>query len=252
MKLTDTYTELLGIIGGVGPEASNYFVSLLIKLRRKDAKTDQDHIPFLLFNNPQIPDRTSYLLYSGENPLPELVATGMVLKNAGATFIVIPCNTAHAFVEQVESMVGLEVLNMIRLTAEHIVEKYGTKVTVGILGTDGTMKSKLYEKTFAVVSKDAIVIVPDEAMQKKVMGAIYDIKASSVNNSNFSILHEAAEELVRRGAQIVILGCTEIPLALTKSNCVFPIVDPMEILAQKAIEKVIASRVNNVYTDLPN
>src|SRR5271155_1358200 len=98
MDKASSYNEIAGIIGGIGPEASNYFISLLVSLHIKNVIKDQDHIPFLLFNNPQIPDRTEYLLKKSDvSPLQEMIKTGIALKKAGATFLAIPCNTAHAF-----------------------------------------------------------------------------------------------------------------------------------------------------------
>ena len=127
MSASNYFDQLVGIIGGTGPEATNYFTSLLVKLRGH-VGSDQEHIPFLLLNNPQIPDRSKHLLFSGESPLPEMVDTGLLLKRAGATFLVIPCNTAHAFTEELEAGVGLPVMNMIDLTISHISKAYGKKI----------------------------------------------------------------------------------------------------------------------------
>ena len=96
MNQANPYKEIAGIIGGIGPEATSYFTSLLIKFRLHYAAKDQDHIPYLLFNNPQIPDRTEFILNnSAVNPLPEIVKTGLALKNAGATFLVMKIGRAQ-------------------------------------------------------------------------------------------------------------------------------------------------------------
>ena len=238
------FNQVVGIIGGVGPEATNYFISLLIKLRRDDAKKDQEHIPYLAFNNPQIPDRTEHLVNGKQNPVPEIIHTGKILKNAGAKFLAIPCNTCHAYIEEIEREVGLKVLNMIELTAKHIVQNYGEKIKIGLLATDGTIKSKIYQSELKKIAPKATLMTPTQKTQKKVMKAIYEIKSTSVNESNFRMLYEAAEEHIKNGASVVILGCTEIPLALTKNKRIFPVVDPMEVLAKAVIQRTLATKIS--------
>jgi aspartate racemase len=245
MSQSHTYTEIAGIIGGIGPEATNYFTSLLVQLRLQYAAKDQDHIPFLLFNNPQIPDRTEYLLKKSDvNPISEIIKTGIALKNAGATFLVMPCNTAHAFAEMVEEEVGLPLINMLDETAAYVQRVHGDKATVGVLATTGTMETKLFQKSFSKVSKNITVLTPDASEQEEVMKAIYDIKSNSVNDGNVQILYAAANKLLRRGASIIILGCTEIPLALKADKCKFFRIDTMEVLAKKVLEKTLLSKAS--------
>jgi len=241
-KKSSSYKEIVGIIGGIGPEATNYFTSLLVKLRLPYATKDQEHIPYLLFNNPQIPDRSKHILFEGENPVPEMVKTGRLLKQIGATFLVMPCNTSHPFVGEIEKGVGLPVMNMITLTVQHIAENYGSDVTVGVLGTDGTIKSEIYQETFKQIAPDISVVLPDAKMQFDVMKAIYDIKASSVSELNAQLLYNAAQKLKQQGATIIVLGCTEIPLALKEEVCNFVRIDPMELLAAKVIEKTLKGK----------
>lgn len=231
--------ELAGIIGGTGPEATNFFANLLVKLRGH-VKRDQDHIPYLLFNNPQIPDRSKYLLYGGESPIPEMVKTGLLLKQAGATFLIIPCNTAHAFVEEVENGVGIPVMNMIEETARYISHKYGDDATVGLLATSGTVQSKIYHNMFSSIAPNVKLIVPNEKSQENVMKACYEIKKFSSDENSFALLDNAAKELLAQGAKAVILGCTEIPLALNSKKCGYACIDPMTVLAKKVITRTFA------------
>lgn len=253
LKNHNLYKELAGIIGGVGPEATNYFTSLLVKLRLPFAIKDQDHIPFLLFNNPQIPDRSKHILFNGENPVPEIVKTGLLLKNVGATFLVIPCNTAHTFTKEIEKGVGLPVMNMIAITVSHIYKTYGKNVKVGLLATDGTIKSEIYQETFEQVAPNISLLLPHAKTQMDIMKAIYEIKAFSVNKRNANLLYHAAQELKQRGATIIILGCTEIPLALTENICNFDRIDPMEILAKKVIDRTVRNKIDkyNIISNRP-
>lgn len=243
MHASKHFEQVVGIIGGVGPEATSHFVNRLVKLRTKPANRDQDHIPYLLFNNPQIPDRTEFLLHGKESPLPELVHTAKMLKHAGATFICIICNTAHTFTTEIQEQVHLPVLNMIEITASHVLKTYGESVTVGLLATDGTIKTKLYQDAFAKIAPQVRILTPESTSQEKVMKAIYSIKAHSVNELNTLWLTEVAHELVAQGAKAVILGCTEIPLVFEKHKPTFIAVDPLELLAQAVIERTLKSKI---------
>ena len=241
MSASNYFDQLVGIIGGTGPEATNYFTSLLVKLRGH-VGSDQEHIPFLLLNNPQIPDRSKHLLFSGESPLPEMVDTGLLLKRAGATFLVIPCNTAHAFTEELEAGVGLPVMNMIDLTISHISKAYGKKIKVGLLDTDGTLTSRTYNHAISKIAPSMSLITPNKKNQADVMKAIYKIKKYSSDEQSFNLLSNASMQLIKDGASVIILGCTEIPLALSKEKCNFQRVDPMEILAKNVIERTLMSK----------
>lgn len=239
MYTSKSYNNICGIIGGVGPAATSYLFNLIIKLH--PVKKDQEHVPLLIFNNPQIPDRTEHLVYGKESPLLELIHTANVLKNAGATFLAIPCNTAHFYIKDVEKKVGIKILNMIYLTGQHILTSFGKKITVGLLATDGTIKSNIYQNEINGVE----IITPDMQGQKNVMEAIYGkrgIKASFVDEHNFQLLHTEAKKLINREASVIIEGCTEIPLVLSQSKCNFPIIDPMEILANKILEITLDSK----------
>jgi len=241
VKTSNYFDEVVGIIGGTGPEATNYFTSLLVKMRGR-VNSDQEHIPFLLLNNPQIPDRSKHILYDGESPLPEMVHTGSLLKSAGATFLVIPCNTAHVFTDELEKSVGLPVINMIDQAIEHISKNYGENTVIGLLATTGTISSKTYQKAVQKKAPLMSLITPDSKTQTQVMKAIYEIKKLSSDEHTFEMLNNAANELIKQGAQVIILGCTEIPLSLTKERCDFERIDPMEIMAKKVIEKTISSK----------
>lgn len=246
------YNELAGIIGGVGPEATNYFTSLLTKRHLPYVTKDQDHIPYLLFNNPQIPDRSKYILFGEENPVSEIVKTGLLLKRAGATFLVIPCNTAHTFTEEIEKGVGLPVLSMVDATVKYIYETYGKDVKVGLLATDGTVYSETYQKAFKRIAPEISVLIPDAKDQMKVMRAIYEIKAFSVSKYSADLLYNAAQDLKNKNASVIILGCTEIPLAFMDRTNPFITVDPMEIIADKVISRTLKGKVDNAHSRLYN
>lgn len=237
MNTFRNYHEICGIIGGVGPAATNYLFGLIIKLH-KAAKKDQNHIPLLIFNNPQIPDRTEHLINGGENPLSELIQTANILKKAGATFIAIPCITAHVYIKEIEKEAGIKTINLIKLTLDHIRTAFGKTAIVGLLATDGTIKSNIFKDEMNGLN----IVIPDKHGQKNVMEAVYGkygLKASCLNNRNFKLLYHEAKKLIKNKANVIVAGCTEIPLVLKQSKCNFPIIDPMELMAKEILERTL-------------
>ena len=224
----------IGILGGMGPEATQKLCHEIFTIT--PAKKDQDHIPVLVYNNPQIPDRTQAILYGGENPVPELVKTGMHLEAMGADFLIMPCNTAHFFIDDIQSKLGIPILNMVQETVEFIRKHYPDTKKIGLLATSGTVYSKVYEQPFR--QHGIKLIRPDKITQENVvMQAIYGergIKAKYKRAPQVA-LKNAAEGLIRRGAEIIIAGCTEIPLVLKQHQLDFVILDPSKILAEAAV-----------------
>lgn len=230
----------VGIIGGVGPVATVDFMNKII--HNTKAKKDQEHIKLVVEHNPQIPDRTESLTAGGPDPTVALYSACKRLEAADANMIAIPCNTAHAFVERIQPYLSIPIINMLFETMENIRNNYGKDRTVGLLATLGTVKSGVYRD---LADKVGIrLIVPADAYQKKVMDAIYGekgVKAGYTEGQCKENLLQALEHLVRRGAEIIILGCTELPLLLSQTDD-FPvagkkvvILDPTEILARKCV-----------------
>jgi len=221
--------KTLGVIGGLGPMATVYFLQLVTEMT--DAVNDQEHIEILLHSKPQIPDRTNYILgKSIQSPLPDMIAIGQRLAAQGADFIAIPCITAHYFHKELVAGIGVPVIHAIEETAACL-KAQGIK-TAGIMATSGTIESKLFQKAF---EKSGIhTVIPDQTMQEAVMNIIYDqIKAGKpVNRTQFS---QISEYLRQKGAEKLLLGCTE--LSLIRRDCCLAedYLDVMEVLARKAV-----------------
>ena len=219
----------LGVIGGLGPIATAHFMELIIQMT--EAQTDQEHLDMIIYNRPSIPDRTSYILdQSKPNPLPEMIRVGNTLARQGAKLIAIPCMTAHYFHRELTRYIEAPIVHAIHETAVHL-KKHGI-TTVGIMATDGTIRSKLFQQE---LEKHGITpVIPGEEGQKCVMSVIYDdIKANRpAGMDKFDL---AARDLREAGAQAIILGCTE--LSLVKRDC--PIgagyLDAMEVLARRCV-----------------
>ncbi len=220
----------LGVIGGLGPMATAYFLELVVRMT--DAARDQDHLDMIIFNTPSTPDRTAYILgRSMVSPVGPMIATGRSLAELGADVIAIPCITAQYFYDELAEAISRPILHTIRETAEHL-RQCGVRAA-GIAATDGTIAARLFQKELDAYGIRSII--PSERAQRHVMELIYDdIKAGIP--PDMGKFGDAAEELRRNGAEAVILGCTE--LSLIKRD--YPLgpgyLDAMEVLAKAAVE----------------
>ena len=223
--------KVIGIIGGMGPLATADLFKKIITNTK--VLKDQDHIRVLIDNNTEIPDRTAAILNNGENPIPQLTKSAKLLENMGADFLIMPCNTAHYFYPAVSSSVNIPVLNMLEITCDSLVRK-GIK-KVGLIATCGTVQSGLYQKVFDRANIE--VLLPNEEGQKAVTDLIYSgVKAG---NTQFDVadFKRTVEGLMSQGAEVLVLGCTELPVAVEMYNLNYPVCDPTLELALSAIKK---------------
>jgi len=235
----------LGVLGGVGPSATVDFMSKII--RETPAQRDQDHIKMVVEQNPQIPDRTANLVYGGEDPTIALFATCKRLEAEGADAIAIPCNTAHAFVEDIQQSLKIPIINMLEATVDHIIAQYGKDIVIGLLATDGTIASRVYHHVAERYSLQ--VITPDPEYQKKVMDSIYGpcgVKAGYTTGPCKTDIDEAVRHIIDKGAQVCILGCTELPLLFPHETSFaidglsIPLIDPTLVLAKRCVQLSIS------------
>lgn len=232
----------LGIIGGLGPMASAYFLQLIVQMT--DAKTDQEHIDVILYSRPQVPDRTRYILgESSDNPMPWLIDIGKSLTEQGAFAIAIPCVTAHFFQKQLEDEIGAHIINAIEETAIYL-KSEGIK-SVGIMATEGTIQSKLFQNIFQ--KYDIICSVPDTIGQSKIMHIIYDnVKAGT--SVDMDMFRQVSEMLLTQGAEMLLLGCTELSMIKRDYEIGKGYLDIMEVLARKSV--LLCGRLKKEYEHL--
>jgi aspartate racemase len=226
--------KTIGILGGMGPEATVYLFDLIVKKTRADK--DGDHIPMIIMNNPEIPDRTAAIIGEGDSPLPLLNKTARDLEMAGADFLVMPCVTAHFYYPDIEKKISIPFIHMIRETVNHLVETLPELKIFGLLATTGTLQTRLFQQGLQKVKKE--VIIPDPEKQKRVMEAIYGkegIKAG-FKESPGKILSQMAAHLEKNGAQAIIAGCTEIGLVIEHLDIDPPKIKPLHILASASIK----------------
>jgi aspartate racemase len=228
--------SVIGILGGMGPEATLNCFSRIIS--STPAKTDQEHLRVIIDSNPKVPDRTAAIIAEGESPVPILVAGCRALQKAGADFIIIPCVSAHFFLDEIQQQIALPILSIFDVVSETITSVHPQIKTVGLMGTTGTINGGLFQKRLAVEGIE--IMVADESQQSKVMEAIYDIKNSQPTRSRAQITSDlvaVADGLISKGARGIIAGCTEIPLALKQQHLSVPYFDALTILARAAIFK---------------
>ena len=212
--------KTIGIIGGMGPLATADLFEKIVGHTK--AACDQEHLHVVIDSNTNIPDRTAALLHGGADPLPELTGSARRLEAMGADVLIMPCNTAHNYYDGISAAVSVPVLHMVRLTAQALVER-GVK-KAGLLATDGTVRTGIYQKSFA--GSGVELLTPDEAGQRAVMEMIYQgVKAGDMA-FDAKPARQAMERLLAAGAEVLILGCTELPLAVKLYGIDLPAVDP--------------------------
>lgn len=227
--------KTIGIIGGMGPAATADLMNKIIEMT--DAACDQEHIHLMIDSNTNIPDRTAAILHGGKDPVPEMLASAKRLEAMGADILIMPCNTAHYFIPELEKNVSIPFINMPVETARFLRKRGIEKAAV--LATDGTVQSGLYEK--ALNDEGISAIYPDETQQELVMTLIYeDIKKGIIDPSVLphDEIGSLDEDLRRRGAQALLLACTELPVAYQIMGLADETtIDPTSVLAAAAIRK---------------
>ena len=222
----------LGVLGGMGPQATNTFYQFIID--RTNARTDQEHVNALILSDSEMPDRTAAILggeAEREAVYQRLLADARLLEGAGCTCIAVPCNTSHFFLDRVQDQIGVPILHMIRETAL-LLAGQGLK-RPGILATDGTIRTGLYQKEFAAVGIEAVV--PSRPAQELVMSLIYDdVKAGRDGDpQKFAAIHE---DLLSQGCDCGVLACTELSVFADRHHLPHFYTDAMAVLAQRAVE----------------
>jgi aspartate racemase len=229
-----TAKKTVGILGGMGPEATAHFYRLLI--RDTLAGRDQEHIPVVIWADPSVPDRTDAVFGRGPSPAPALLKGLRALRRAGADFAVIPCLTAHGFLDELGAAAPLPVVSLIGETKRRLRKHWPGVRRVGLLASSGTVSSGLFQRTLAAAGIETLL--PGDRDQALVMEAVYGprgIKAGFTAGRPRTLLRRAAGRLAERGAGAIIAGCSEIPLVLRPGDVDLPLLDPMALAARACI-----------------
>lgn len=232
--------KTIGILGGMGPLATCDLFSKITQIT--DASCDQEHVRICIDSNTEIPDRTNAIIRHGKDPVPEMVKSAVRLQGLGADVLIMPCNTAHYFYDRILPFVDIPFLSMIDETAKVISDRGLRKI--GLLATDGTLQTAVYEKAFK--KRGISIVVPPPENQVHIMDLIYNGVKAGNKEIDTKPTKKTIEDLFRKGAQTLVLGCTELPVAFDLYGFDYPKTDPTLILASRAVQ-FVGAKVKKEY-----
>lgn len=220
----------IGVLGGMGPQATVLFMQRVIAAT--PATDDCDHIPLLVDNNTQVPSRIKALIEGGgDDPAPALAKMAAGLEQAGARALVMPCNTAHNYTKTIRNAVSIPFLSMIELTAQELAQRAGPKATVGILGSPALRITGIFNDALSAQHLQPLYARDEGVM----LDAIRTLKASSPTRNALDIVLASAQEMISRGADILLVGCTEFSLIKDEIGALHPTIDSLDILVTETI-----------------
>lgn len=219
----------VGVIGGMGPYATLAFFQCL--LDHTPARKDWDHLHIVIDNNPKIPSRTRAFLFDEEDPVPMMVESANRLRDSGADFVVVPCNSAHYYLARVRERTSIPFIDMIDETCQAILAK-GAKA-VGLLAAEVTVGGGLYEQRLNPRGVEVHQVT--EQQQELVRAVIEDVKQNRVGEETRSTMQILIDSLEARGVDTIVLGCTELPLAMAGVVTRSAIVDSTAVLAEAVV-----------------
>jgi aspartate racemase len=221
----------VGVLGGLGPAATLDFLAKVLALT--DARSDQEHLHLIIDNDPKVPNRNEALAGRGPSSGPALAAMARRLEAAGADFLVMPCNTAHAFAPDIRAATPIPLLSMIEETCAALVGRFPGVREVGVLAAFGCRQARLYETALAARGVAALSL--DEARQTRFMELVYAIKAGDRGPRIKAGMVEFGETLIAMGAEAVVAACSEVPLVLGGGDLSRPLLDSTAVLAEATV-----------------
>jgi aspartate racemase len=221
--------KIVGILGGKGPEATDVLLQLIIK--HTPVSVEEDHLRVIIDNNPKIPKPALAITGEGPDSVPALTETARNLEKAGADFLVIPCNSAHYFLDQIRSAITIPVLSIIDATVE-AARNHGCK-KVAVLATSGLISSEIYQKGLSEAGMGVLIPQPEE--QERLMKQIIHFKDSGEMHGLKEVVSDLVKALQGRGADAVALACTEIPVVYSGEESPVICFDTIDILARAAV-----------------
>ncbi len=222
----------IGVLGGMGPAAT---LDFLAKLQRATpALTDQDHVHVLVDLNPKVPDRNAALAGTGASPARVLADMAAGLERAGAHGLVMVCNSAHAFAPEVRAALRhAPLLGLIEETVAAVRRGYPKVRRVGLLAAAACLDARLYQDAFAAEGVD--VIAPEGELRARFMALLYRLKAGELGADSRAEMRGITERLIAQGAELIVSGCTEVPLVLRPTDIDSPLVDSTDVLVAAAL-----------------
>jgi aspartate racemase len=228
--------KIVGILGGMGPEATVLAFQKI--LEHTPAARDQEHLRIIIDNNPKIPERLPAIMGTGTDPIPMMLLSAEALARAGADFIIIPCVTAHYFLRELRQKAALPILSMLDEAASVIRSSQPGIRKIGLLAAEGTMQAGIFKERF---DQDGVqTIIPEGEDRLEAQELIFKIKDTRTKHNRMEIASRFAEIgkiLIRRGAEAILVGCTEISVAVDPGSFAVRGYDALDILAKAAIRE---------------
>jgi aspartate racemase len=222
---------VLGVLGGMGPEATADFLSKLVAAT--PVEFEQQHLRVLVDSNPKVPNRNQALSGQGESAGPVLASMARGLERSGADFLVMACNTAHAFEADIVAAIGVPFVSMIDEACDACERAYpGSRI--GVLAAQGCIDAGLYQNAFARRGRGVVLLATDD--QLRFMNLLIRVKQGDLSNEVTSTMQRLGELLIAAGADIVVAACTEVPLVLRDGDLSRPLFDPTMNLAQRCVQ----------------
>jgi aspartate racemase len=226
----------LGIIGGLGPEATVDFFGRVV--RATPARTDQEHLRILIDNHPQIAGRVAAILANGPSPVPGMLASARLLQQAGADFLAVPCNTAHYFLPELQKQITLPFVDMITEVVQWLGRTPTTIRKVGLMASTATLQVELYQQPMRAAG--LMPLVPPPELQELLMSFIFDLKAGVPHGELRPRVLRVMASLLAQGAEAIVAGCTEVPLLMGPADVPVAYADGNAILAEACVRYAMA------------
>lgn len=222
-------TKTVGVIGGLGPYATLDFFERV--LRRTRTYKESDHLRLIIDNNTKIPDRNAFAQGEGPSPAPALAASAKGLQDAGAEFVVMACNTAHAWEADIRAAITVPFISMIETTTKAVADL--RPEAVGVLAVDACLSANLYQDALKAAGVKPLLLPADS--QRTFMELIYRVKSGDTGETVKRAMATLARRLEAQGAEAIIAGCTEIPLVLTADDIEGELVSSTDALVERTI-----------------
>jgi aspartate racemase len=230
--MAENIGKVAGVMGGMGPDATVDFMAKVIALT--DSGNDQDHIHMIVDQDPTIPNRQRAIREGLTDVTDALGAMAKRLEDAGADFLVMVCNTAHVFLDGVHANTSIPFINIVDESVSEIDRICPQARQVGVMATDGCLNTEIYQD--AIVASGRTPLVPEGAAMEQLMSLITAIKAGNQGEDIRQSMQASANALVDQGAEVIIAGCTEIPIVFEGENCSVPVIGSTNVLAQCTLD----------------
>jgi aspartate racemase len=247
MKQQTNKVKTVGILGGMGAATDAYFRKALLD-NTIVVESEREHVPVVLYSDPSMPGKNDYIMGKGPNPTPYIISALQKLQIFTPDFIVMPCNTIHIpeYLNTIKESIDIPILHLIKAVKQYVKIHHPEVKKIGLLATPATIENRLYQSIFG---DDVEFIIPSKENQEKVWGAINGVKIGDHEKSDRAVekagrrspanlVLDAAEDVKAQGAEIIIGGCTELPIALPperlameKDFAKIPFIDTIKVLA---------------------